>query len=58
MLVNGKADEMLYERRVIATGGLPFAELKQRSHINECARAADQDPGFSRLIRADLPQSD
>jgi hypothetical protein len=41
---------------LIATGGLPFAELKQRSHINERARAADQDPDFSRVIREDLPQ--
>jgi hypothetical protein len=56
MLLNGKADEMLYERHVIATGGLPFAELKQRSLINKRARAADQDPDFSRLIREGLPQ--
>jgi hypothetical protein len=58
ILVNGKADELLYERHLIATGGLPFAELKQRSQINERARAADQDPAFSRLIRAAMPQSD
>jgi hypothetical protein len=58
MLLNGKADEMLYERHAIVTGGLPFNELKQRSLINQRARAADQDPDFSRLIRAGLPQSD
>jgi Domain of unknown function (DUF4105) len=58
MLINGKADELLYERHAIATGGLPFSELKQRSLINKRARAVDQDPGFSRLIRADLPQTD
>jgi hypothetical protein len=56
MLVNGKADEMLYERHVIATGDLPFSELKQRSQINKRASAADQDPDFSRLIREDLPR--
>jgi hypothetical protein len=56
MLVNGKADELLYECHLIATGGLPFAELKQRSHINKRANAADQDPDFSRLIREDLPE--
>ena len=56
MLVNGKADELLYERHLIATGGLPFAELKQRSHINKRANDADKDPDFSRLIRQDLPQ--
>src|SRR5437867_334093 len=55
MLINGKADELLYERHAIATGGLPFSELKQRSLINERARAADKDPDFSRLIREDLP---
>jgi len=55
MLINGKADELLYERHAIATGALPFSELKQRSLINERARAADKDPDFSRLIREDLP---
>ena len=55
MLINGKADELLYERHAIATGGLPFSELKQRSLINERARAADKDPDFSRVIREDLP---
>jgi hypothetical protein len=58
MLVNGKADEMLYQHHAIATGGLPFSELKQRSLINKRARAADQDPDFSRLIREDLPKGD
>jgi Domain of unknown function (DUF4105) len=56
MLLNGKADEMLYERHAVATGGLPFAELKKRSLINKRARAADHDPDFSRLIREGLPQ--
>jgi Domain of unknown function (DUF4105) len=56
MLLNGKADEMLYERHAIATGGLPFAELKERSLINKRASAADHDPDFSRLIREGLPQ--
>lgn len=56
MLINGKADELLYERHAIATGGLPFAELKQRSLINKRAIAADQDPDFSRVIREGLPK--
>ena len=55
LLVNGKGDELLYERRAIATGELPFSDLKQRSLINERARAADKDPEFSRLIRKDIP---
>ncbi len=56
MLINGKADELLYERHAIATGGLPFSELKQRSLINERARAADNSPDFSQLIREGLPK--
>jgi len=58
ILLNGKADEMLYQDHAIATGGLSFTELKQRSLINERARAADQDPNFSRIIREGLPRSD
>jgi hypothetical protein len=57
MLINGKADELLYEHHAIATGGLPFSELKHRSLINDRARAADKDRDFSRLIREGLPQS-
>jgi Domain of unknown function (DUF4105) len=56
MLVNGKSDELLYERHLIATGGLPFSELKRRSQINKRASDADQDPDFSRLIREGLPK--
>ena len=58
LLVNGKGDELLYERHLIATGGLPFSELKQRSLINKRARAADQDPDFSLVIREELPKAD
>ena len=58
ILLNGKADEMLYQDHAIATGGLSFTELKQRSLINERARAAGQDPDFSRIIREGLPRSD
>jgi uncharacterized protein DUF4105 len=58
ILFNGKADEMLYQDHAVATGGLSFTELKQRSLINERARAADQDPDFSKIIREGLPRSD
>ena len=58
ILLNGKADEMLYKDHAFATGGLSFTELKQRSLINERAHAADQDLDFSRIIREGLPQSD
>jgi Domain of unknown function (DUF4105) len=55
LLVNGKGDEMMYERNAILTGGLPFAELKQRVHINAAAREADAAPDFSARIRAGRP---
>ena len=58
ILLNGKADEMLYQDHAIATGGLSFTELKQRSLVDERARAADQDPDFSRTIREGLPTRD
>jgi len=58
ILLNGKADEMLYQDHAFATGGLSFTELKQRSLINERARAADQNPDFSSIIREGLPRSD
>lgn len=54
ILLNGKGDEMMYERGALA-GDLPFAELKERAHINAAARAADQSPDFSRLIREGRP---
>lgn len=55
MLVNGKADEMLYERKAVVTDGLPFPELRERAHINAEAQAADKSPDFSKLIREGLP---
>jgi hypothetical protein len=54
MLVNGKADELLYEKQAIDVS-LPFAELKQMSLVNGRAKTADQDPKFSEKIRAGLP---
>jgi hypothetical protein len=52
LLLNGALDELLYERGRLVTDGLPFAELKQREHINPFARTVDQSPNFSTLIRA------
>jgi len=46
---------MLYERGTLTTEGLPFAELKQRALINVSAKAADDDPDFSKKIRQGLP---
>jgi len=55
ILLNGKADEMAYQRGMIATAGLPFKELKQRAWINPAARAANDDPDFSQRIRENRP---
>jgi hypothetical protein len=55
ILVNGKGDELMYERHLIVTGGLPFAELKPQSLIDTRARAANDSPDFSKLIRVGLP---
>jgi len=51
VLLNGTLDQLLYDRQRLVTGGFPFPELKQREHINAAARAADQSPDFSKLIR-------
>jgi hypothetical protein len=45
----------MYERHVIVTGGLSFAELKSRSLIDKRAIAANDSPDFSQLIREGLP---
>jgi hypothetical protein len=54
LLLNGKGDELMYERHLIVTGGLPFTELKERSLINAQAQAANDAPDFSERIRAQL----
>ena len=54
ILLNGKGDELLYQRGVIDRS-LPFAELKALSLINPRAKAAEASPNFSELIRIGLP---
>ena len=51
VLLNGRADQMLYERGDLATANLSFAQLKEQAHINAAARAANDAPDFSRRIR-------
>jgi hypothetical protein len=55
ILVNGKGDELMYERHSIVTEGLPFAELKSRALIDAAAQAANDSPDFSHLIRVNRP---
>jgi hypothetical protein len=54
ILLNGYIDQMLYQDGLLA-GDLPFDELKRRVHINEAAKAANDSPDFSRLIRVNRP---
>jgi uncharacterized protein DUF4105 len=54
ILVSGYVPELLYDHGRLDTS-LPFAELRQRSRINELAMAADKAADFSRRIRAGLP---
>jgi len=49
-LVNGYLNELLYEQNIVDTSR-PFAELQKVNSIDERAKAADQDPDFSRRIR-------
>jgi hypothetical protein len=55
ILINGKADELLFERGMLATGGLPFPDLKRRADINALANAAGDGPDFPKRIREGLP---
>jgi hypothetical protein len=55
MLLNGKSDEMLFERQTIAGGGLSFEDLKKRALINPAAQAAGDSPNFSGQIRKGRP---
>ena len=55
ILLNGKGDELMFERKTIVTAGLPFAELKKRALIDAAARAANDAPDFSRRIREGRP---
>jgi hypothetical protein len=45
----------MFERHTIATGGLPFDELKKRALINTAAREANDSYDFSVRIRAGRP---
>ena len=55
ILLNGKADEMMYGKGQFVTDGLSLPELKARAHINDAARAANDDPNFSARIREGRP---
>jgi len=54
ILVNGFVDELAYNLGSLDQS-LPFKELKARSLINSRAKAAGDDPNFSKRIREGLP---
>lgn len=55
ILLNGLADEMMFERGYLASDGLSFEELKRRARANDDAVAAGSSEAFSRLIRLNRP---
>jgi hypothetical protein len=54
LVVNGFLPGYLYDHRVVVTT-MPLSELMERARISEKAKAADQSPDFSRLIRVGVP---
>jgi len=55
LFLNGYLDELAYDIGAIDRS-LPFAVLKAKSHVNERAKAANDDPRFSVRIREGLPR--
>ena len=54
LIVNGFLPGYLYDRGAVVTT-IPLSELMALARIDERARAADQSPDFSRLIRVGVP---
>jgi hypothetical protein len=52
MLLSGLVPDYIYERGRLDSG-LPFAALRDRSHIR--GKASSTDPDFSRKIREGVP---
>ena len=54
LVVNGFLPGYLYDHQVVVTT-MPLSELMERARIGAQAKAADQSPDFSRLIRVGVP---
>jgi len=54
MLMNGYSDQMAYERGRIRSD-LPFEQTKEAHYISKIAKKYNDDPEFSKKIRAELP---
>ena len=57
LILNGFLPGYLYDHSAVTTS-IPLDELMQQARIDERARAADQSPDFSRLIRIGIPAPD
>ena len=55
LFVNGYLDELAYDIGAIDRS-LPFPVLQAKSHVNERAKAANDDPRFSVRVREGLPR--
>lgn len=55
IIMNGRLDEMLYERGLLVTTGLPFPELKRQAYINPKVREHPGKKNFSKRIREGVP---
>lgn len=55
VIINGKLDELLYERHMLETTGLSFPELQKASLINPKATTHPQKENFSQHIRKGTP---
>lgn len=53
IIVNGRLDELLYQRNILVTDGLPFNELRQRALIKPTTNADSET--FSDHIRRNRP---
>lgn len=54
ILLSGYTAQYAYEMGGLDTN-LPFAELRERGHVNERAKAAGESDNFSQLIREGMP---
>lgn len=55
LLLNGHLDELAYDIGAFDRS-LPFPVLREKSRVNDRAKAADADPQFSARIREGLPR--
>jgi hypothetical protein len=54
LIANGYLPGYLYDRGAVVTT-IPLSEVMALARIGERAKAADQSPDFSRLIRVGVP---